>query len=173
VLIIDDFGVKYVGKEHAQHLAAALKSNYEITMDWGRQTVCRVTLEWDYVNCTVDLSMPGYVQAALHKFQHPTPKKPEDAPYKHNIPQYGIKVHLTELPDNSPPLLKVEVTRLQQVVGTFLFYTQAVDSTMLVALSTLASQQANATEATKLCSPNSSTIVPPTLRPLSDTMPVT
>ena len=34
VLVVDDFGVKYKGKEHAQHLYAALKENYEVTTDW-------------------------------------------------------------------------------------------------------------------------------------------
>ena len=34
VLVVDNFGVKYTGKEHALHLAAALKENYDITTDW-------------------------------------------------------------------------------------------------------------------------------------------
>ena len=29
--VVDDFGVKYVGKEHADHLIAVLKEHYEIT----------------------------------------------------------------------------------------------------------------------------------------------
>jgi len=32
-LVIDDFGVKYVGKEHAEHLVNALKQEYEISED--------------------------------------------------------------------------------------------------------------------------------------------
>ena len=32
-LIVDDFGVKYIGKEHAEHLRDALKEHYEITED--------------------------------------------------------------------------------------------------------------------------------------------
>ena len=32
-LIIDDFGVEYVGKQHAYHLATTLK-NHNITEDW-------------------------------------------------------------------------------------------------------------------------------------------
>jgi hypothetical protein len=41
------------------------------------------------------------------------------------------------------------VKRLQQIVGTFLYYARAVDSTMLPALSTLASLQTKATVATE------------------------
>ena len=37
---------------------------------------------------------------------------------------------------------------IQQVLGTFLYYARAVDSTMLVALSAIASEQATPTEKT-------------------------
>ena len=33
-LVVDDFGVKYVGKEHALHLKAALETKYKVTADW-------------------------------------------------------------------------------------------------------------------------------------------
>ena len=32
-LVVDDFGVKYVGKEHALHLKATLKQDYKVTND--------------------------------------------------------------------------------------------------------------------------------------------
>ena len=33
-LVVDDFGVKYVVKEHARQLASVLKEHYEISEDW-------------------------------------------------------------------------------------------------------------------------------------------
>ena len=33
-LVVDDFGVKYVGKEHERHLVSVIKENYEISEDW-------------------------------------------------------------------------------------------------------------------------------------------
>ena len=33
-LIVNDFGVKYVGREHAEHLLGVLRKNYEVTDDW-------------------------------------------------------------------------------------------------------------------------------------------
>jgi hypothetical protein len=33
-LVVDDFGVKYIGKEHVHYLIKALKSNYEIEVEW-------------------------------------------------------------------------------------------------------------------------------------------
>ena len=33
-LIVGDFGVKYVGREHAEHLIQTLKKQYDIATDW-------------------------------------------------------------------------------------------------------------------------------------------
>jgi hypothetical protein len=66
-LVVDDFGVKYVGREHAEHLMACIKKKYNISSDWNGTAYCGLTLEWDYKNQKVDLSMPGYIKAALNK----------------------------------------------------------------------------------------------------------
>jgi hypothetical protein len=52
---------------------------------------------------------------------------------------------MTAPPDDGTPLTPKEVTKLQQIIGTLLYYARAVDSTMLVALGTLASAQTKAT----------------------------
>ena len=59
--MVDDFGVKYVSKEHAEHLAKTLEQLYTITTDWEGRLCCGLTLTWDFINCTVDMSMPGYM----------------------------------------------------------------------------------------------------------------
>ena len=33
-LVVDDFGIKYVGEEHALHLKNTLEQNYKVTTDW-------------------------------------------------------------------------------------------------------------------------------------------
>ena len=33
-LTVDDFGVKYVGKEHADHLITTLREHYDVEEDW-------------------------------------------------------------------------------------------------------------------------------------------
>lgn len=148
-LVVDDFGIKYVGKEHAEHLINALRADYRITVDWEGQLYCALALNWDYNERSVTLSMPGYIAAALHKFQHPTPPKPQHAPHAWTAPQYSSKTAQLAMPiDDSPPLPADQVQRIQQVVGTLLYYARAVDSTLLVALNTIASSQAKATEHT-------------------------
>jgi hypothetical protein len=147
-LVVDDFGVKYVGKEHAQHLLDTLRQYYETSADWDGTLYCGITLKWNYMSRTLDISMPGYVQSALHKYQHPKPKHPQHSPYPAPTIQYGAKQQMTDPIDTTEALTPQQKLRLQQIVGTFLYYARAVDPTMLKALSTLGSQQANGTQKT-------------------------
>jgi hypothetical protein len=48
-----------------------------------------------------------------------------------------------------PPLTSEEAKYVQEVAGTLLYYARAVDSTILPALSAIATEQANPTEKTK------------------------
>jgi hypothetical protein len=55
--------------------------------------------------------MPGYVEAALHRFQHSVPTKPQHSPYQATLPQYGVKVQYIDELDTSPLLPKSAITR--------------------------------------------------------------
>jgi hypothetical protein len=145
-LVVDDF--KYVGKQHADHLLATLNELYTVAMDWTGTLCCGLAIKWNYEQQFVDISMPGYVEAALHKFQHTTPSQPQHAPHRWSQPTYGEKNQYAPDPDNTERLRPKAVTRLQQILGTFLYYAIAVDATMLVALGTLASKQTKATTTT-------------------------
>jgi hypothetical protein len=149
-LIVDDFGVKYIGREHAEHLVSALSSLYEITTDWDGTLYCGITFKWDYTARTVDASMPDYIPKALTRFCVNTPTRPQHSPHAWTAPSYGAKVQLTAPPDTTEPLSPAAKTRLQEVIGTLLYYARAIDSTMLVALGTLASAQSQGTKATAL-----------------------
>ena len=147
-LVVDDFGIKYVGKQHADHLIQAIEDHYEFSKDWAGQLYCGITLKWDYTNRTVDLSMPGYIQAMLHKYQHPSPKRAQHAPHTWTVPNYGAKQQLTIPEDTTTLLIPAEIKRVQQITGTLLYYARAVDPTLLVALGTIAAQQARRTATT-------------------------
>jgi hypothetical protein len=150
--LVDDFGVKYVGKEHADHLLHSLKQQYEVTEDWEGKLYCGISLKWEYDNRKVDLSMPANIENALHKFQHKPPDRPQHVPYPAQKPQYGSKVQLTPEFVDSPTLAPEGKKWIQQVVGALMYYARAVDPTLMAAISSLASQQATSTEdtATKL-----------------------
>ena len=44
-LVVDDFGVKYVGEEHANHLKATLEEHYKLTCDWTGRRYIGITLD--------------------------------------------------------------------------------------------------------------------------------
>jgi hypothetical protein len=147
-LVVDDFGVTYVGREHAEHLMACIRKNYNISSDWNGSAYCHLTLDWDYKNRTVDLSISGYIKATLHKYQHPAPARPEHAPHTWNPPIYGAKTQFVNEATPSPAVSDKDVNKLQQLTGTLLYYTRAVDPTLIMTINVLASEQSNATEVT-------------------------
>jgi len=60
-LVVDDFGIKYVNKDDANHLFDALRQKYTSSIDWEGKLFCGITLTWNYQQRTCDLSMPGYI----------------------------------------------------------------------------------------------------------------
>ena len=87
----------------------------------------------------------------LHKYQYLPPKRAQHSPNLWNRLTYGATQQLTKAPDTIYPLELSEVKRIQKIVGTLLYYARAVDATMLVALGTISSKQANATQTTSIC----------------------
>jgi hypothetical protein len=148
-LIVDDFGVKYVGKEHALHLLHALRHLYTVTEDWEGKLYSGITINWNYPSRYVEISMPKYIPAMQHRFQHPTPAKYQGAPHEWTIPTYGAKVQYAKTPDDSPILPANDITEIQQKIGTLRYYADSVDPFMLPALGTIASSQSKATQPTK------------------------
>jgi hypothetical protein len=138
----------YVQRQDAEHLQDTLKKDYVVTEDWTGSNYCGLTIKWDYVKRTCSISMPGYVEKALQRFQVDAPKRPQHSPHKHIEVQYGAKQQYVPEEDISPNLDKKQTTRLQQIIGTFLFYARAVDCTMLKALGSLAQAQTRGTTAT-------------------------
>ena len=69
-LVVDYLGVKYVGREHDNHLINAIKENYTITKDWADSLYFGISLKWDYDATSVDISMPKFVVKKLLKCEH-------------------------------------------------------------------------------------------------------
>jgi hypothetical protein len=144
--VVDDFGIKYVGKEYATHLIQTLQKKCTITTDWDGKQFCDINLTWDYKNGTVNMDMPKYVENALQRFEHKLAKA-EHSPHLWIAPHHGKATQLTSPPDKSVPLSPANLKPVQQIVGVFLYYARALDNTMLVVLSAIASAQAKGTQA--------------------------
>jgi hypothetical protein len=148
-LVVDVFGVKYVGKAYANHLITTLPKHYKLSEDWEGTLHWGMTLDWDYQNRTLNISMPNYVSKLRAKFQHQTPKQPQHSPHRAPPKKYGTAAHDPILPDTPPPIDVPRIKIVEQVIGDVLYHARAVDLTVLPALSAIASNQATATETTE------------------------
>ena len=97
----------------------------------------------------MDISIPGYVDKVLHKFQHKPPINIQHAPHTWTQPIYGKHRQYTPDPDTTPKLDKKETKYIQGVVGSLLYYARAIESPMFPALNEIATTQAQPTEHTK------------------------
>jgi hypothetical protein len=84
------------------------------------------------------ISMPAYVAKQLLRYKHPHPEKPQHCPYSPNPIKYGKYNQDTIPSDTSPKLNEAGKKRIQQIVGSFLYYARAVDPTIHMALLAIA-----------------------------------
>ncbi len=147
-LVVDDFGVKYESKDDVDHLIASIKSTYKLTKDWTGNLYCGISLNWDYINQTVDISMPGYIKKKLQEYNHVLPGRMQACPYSPEPKKFGADAQTPLVVDSSPLLNEKGLKRVQKIVGSILYYLRAVDMTVLMALSTIAVEQTKATAKT-------------------------
>ena len=88
-MVLDDFGVKYERQENITHILDELKTIYKIYEEWDGKLYCGINFKWDYYKSEVLVSMPNYVTKALHKFQHPAPKRAQYAHHQWTRPNHG------------------------------------------------------------------------------------
>ena len=118
--------------------------------------------------------MLSYVTDALKIFRKNKTRNPQHQPYPHIRKHYGEKAKYAEAADVSPPLSIAKKQFVQEVTGTFIYYAQSVDPTMLTALGSIAAQQANPKEHTMQKVKNINILFrPPTQMPYSHTTQVT
>jgi hypothetical protein len=143
-----DFGIRYTNdRDDVEQLLAILQQEYKCTIDWEGNRYVGLTLAWDYGKGTCDISMPGYIQRAILRFEHPDPGKTHDAPHAWNAPTHGARQQYTTLDTRLHVDARAAKT-IQEVLGTLLYYARAIDCTMLVAIGTIATaQQASPTKA--------------------------
>ena len=65
-LCVDDFGIKYYNQEDLQHLKSTVEQRYIAKMDYEGQHFLGLTLDWNYQQGYVDISMPGYIEKFLN-----------------------------------------------------------------------------------------------------------
>ena len=135
-LVVENFGVKYVVKEHALRLKQTLEESYKVTTEWDVTGYTGIMLDLDYKRIQVHLFLPGYTDKSLKQFNH-TKKKNQNQPYPSAPIIYGAKKQYATQPSAAPLLDNKGGEIIQQVCGSFFFseepstallYSQAVPS---------------------------------------------
>ena len=61
--VVYDFGVKYTRQKDAEHLLSVLEKEFTaVSTDWEGALYCGITLEWNYEERWLDISIPGYIK---------------------------------------------------------------------------------------------------------------
>jgi hypothetical protein len=61
VLVVDDFGIKYLKREDLDHLVGVLRRHYDVSVDIHGKEFVKIELDWGYKKGEVHLSMELYL----------------------------------------------------------------------------------------------------------------
>ncbi len=147
-LLMKFWGVKYITKDDVNHLIASIKTTYTLTEDWTGDLYCGIVLSWNCINRTVDTSMPSYIKKKIQEYNHVIAKRNQMCPYALAPKQFGTEAQAPFPTNDSPRLDKAGIRRLPRIMDSILYYARAVDMTLSMALSTIASKQIKASEKT-------------------------
>ena len=107
-----------------------------------------IKLDWDYVHIIFTFTMPNDVRKALHIFKHIMMGDKEYPPHICAPIQYGQKIQYTDPLDAAEYLSEKETNLIQQVCGTFLYYSITFDNTFLPDPSEISLEHSRSTKST-------------------------
>ena len=73
---VDDFSIKYFNQDYADHLLQSIGKHYQYTTDWKGHNYCGITLNWNYPDGYVEISILGYVENYKSPLTYPSPSAP-------------------------------------------------------------------------------------------------
>ena len=147
-LVVDDFGIKYINQEDVKHLISIMRQKYTFKVDFDAKQYIGIHLDWNYKTRELICSMRNYVKQALMELKHASSARQQHAPSRLDRPEYGAKIQYAKV-DDSTALDQAQIKYLQRVVGKFLYYARAIDTTMLHSINDIGSAVTKGTEATQ------------------------
>jgi hypothetical protein len=121
-LIVDDFGVEYVGIKHFNHLSMLLKKYHQIQTNMAGDKIAGINIQWDFPSRQVRIDMRTYIDTLLLTLDWPKPQKPQLSPFIVTPIAYGQKTQLTPEEDASATLSPERLLRVQKIIGLLLYY---------------------------------------------------
>ncbi len=116
------FWVEYVGLEHFNDLRDVLKKLHGVQFNMAGNKFVGIDIKWDYATHRYCISMPGYIENPLIKFNHPRSTKPRLLLHKCLLNAYGDKAQLTPMADTSEQFNLPQKGCIQEIVGLLLYY---------------------------------------------------
>ena len=141
LLVTDDMNVLCDNEAAKAHFLATLTAaGYDVTVDhkgekWLGRTVTRFPDR-------VELTVPGYVAKLLARFPH-RHIKPCSTPMIYVPPNYKAPDAQRPTSDDSPPLSAAGILEAQQILGSALWYADAIESPILTACNDLGTEMAD------------------------------
>ena len=146
--MVDDFGIKYEHQADVDHLLQIMRMKYTFKVDMDAKQYIGIHLDWNYTTRELICSMRGYVQQALKELEHVANNRHQYAPSHIDRPNYGARIQYAT-DDETDKLDESKIKYLQRMVGKFLYYARAINTTMAHAINDIGAAVANGTEATQ------------------------
>jgi hypothetical protein len=144
-LVVDDFAVAWNSKTDMDHLVFTLQQLYQVKVNWAGNKYLGMDIDIDRTERHVTISMPGYVAKLLQRVK-PHGIKGASTPGIYTPPNYANPTSQRATVDLSTRASEPQKRLLQSVVGTLLYYSRAVDPSILTAVLELGSTQSQPTE---------------------------
>jgi hypothetical protein len=90
--------------------------------------------------------MPGYIKKKILEYGHVVPNRLQSCPYAPEPKQFGATAQALAPPDNTPKLNNVGIKPVKKIVGSILYYARTINMTVLMALSSIVTEQTKATD---------------------------
>ncbi len=145
-LVVDNFGIKYMGKEHPDHLIKCLKEKIQTYQRLDRRLLMQHITQVELCGTDTIYFYAGVYQKAIVEIQ--ARWQIQHCPYSLEPKRYGTDAQSPLPSDDTHKLTNSEIKKVQKIVRSNLYYARAVNMTVLMALSTIASEQTKGTKRT-------------------------
>ena len=144
--MVDDFGVRFTNVEDFYKLNSILNIEYETTIDLSGTKFLGFDLDWNYTKRTCILSMPEYIPSLLKKLNFVQNHSPTHSPLPFTPPSYAKIQYATQ--KEKTKLQPSQITYIQKVIGSLLYYAHSLDNILLASLNHLATDISTADDNT-------------------------
>ena len=81
--------MKVFNEQDKEHFLQSLRQYYNISVDHNGTNYLELTIDWNYQQGYIDISMPGYIKKLRDRLSHLDPPRPQYAPHRWTQPAYG------------------------------------------------------------------------------------